>query len=255
LTKCVRDVALVMNAISGFDPLDPTSLEEPAPDFGVSLDKRLAGARLGFDRTHFLSLVDPCVRTAFEKALVVLESLGAHIIPVVVPNLEGAMAAASTILTVDASSYHQKWLREHSEAYQEDTRMRLQLGELIFATDYIRAMQMRNQFQREVRSVFETHRLSALISPTHPQPAQKLKLSPIPAEKQEKDDTPLKWNWHCMPFNVTGQPALSVPCGFSNDGLPIGLQIVGRPLDDETVLQIGNAYEGATEWHQKSPRL
>lgn len=253
LTRSVEDSALVLNAIAGVDGRDPTSLDEPVGDVACALGQGVRGLKLGVDEKHFLSGADPIVCAAFESALNVLRSLGATVVPVAIPDLDTAMTAGSTILSADAAYWHQKWLRDNPQSYQTDTRIRLQLGQFILATDYLRAMSVRREFARKVRTIFEGSGIHAFVAPTQPRPAQPLSHMDDAPDAEAKHAMARKWNWYCMPFNLTGQPALSVPCGFTAEGLPLGMQIVGRPLDEAMVLRIGHAYEAATDWHERLP--
>ena len=256
LAKTVEDVALMMNVVAGYDSKDPTSLDVPIPNFMTDLDKGVEGLRLGIEREYFFyQAVTSPVRRAVESAISVLEEIGAQLVEVEIPYLEYASSAGLTIIMADASSYHQKWLRERAEDYSPRTRFMLELGELILATDYLRALQVRRRIKSAMKKVFEKHRLNALLTPTIPMTSMPAdQLSDVLARGDE-ETTVSKLIHHGYPFNLTGQPALTVPCGFSSDRLPIGLQIVGRPFDELTVFRIGHAYESVTAWHEESPPI
>ena len=258
ITKTVEDAAMIMNAICGYDDDDPTTLEVAAPAFTSELHMGIDGVRIGVD-DDFLRGASESVLRSFTGAIQVLEGLGAHIVRVSLPLVDHAISASGLILTVDAAFFHQKWLREKAELYEVDTRSRLELGELVLATDYLQALQVRKRFKQAMREMFEDNNLSALIMPTATRTA-----APIDSAERgdgsmasAAQDPPehLTWNRQCAPFNLTGQPALSVPCGFSDNGLPIGLQVVGRPLEDPLILRIGASYERATDWHSMRPSL
>jgi aspartyl-tRNA(Asn)/glutamyl-tRNA(Gln) amidotransferase subunit A len=256
ISKTVEDASIIMTAICGHDHNDSTSLDTPIPDFTSGLDRGIDGLRIGVEYDHFLSAqVTEPVRRSMEGARSVLEGLGATLVPVRIPLIAEAISAGGIILSADASFFHQKWLREMPDQYEPDTRLRLELGELILATDYLQALHIRRQFKQAMRQVFDDNNLSALITPTSPATADRLPLTD--AEKGDRSGLParLSWNQMCSPFNLTGQPALSVPCGFSDAGLPIGLQIVGRPMEDQCILRIGFAYEQATDWHKRTPPI
>jgi aspartyl-tRNA(Asn)/glutamyl-tRNA(Gln) amidotransferase subunit A len=131
----------------------------------------------------------------------------------------------------------------------------LEMGELILGTDYLRALQLRRRFKHAMRDVFNEQRLDALVAPTTPVTAfPREELGPLPLS--EGGETPLvSMLHHCSPFDLTGQPALNVPCGFTLAGLPIGLQIIGRPLQESKIFRIAHAYESATDWHHRSPPI
>lgn len=255
LCKTVEDIALIMSVVAGYDPDDVTSIDVPVPNLTAHLNRGVRGLRLGIERKHFLSEdVTPPVRSSVEAALATFETLGAVVVDVDIPDLELAMTAASALLLVEASSYHRRWLTERPGEYAPGTRFMLQLGNLIPAASYLRALQIRRQFKATMQAVFERNQLAALLTPTLSNAAITL-AERFPPPNEGEDRIPIKWNSHCMPFNLTGQPALSIPCGFTDDNIPIGLQIVGTPFDEPTVLRIGKAYESATAWHLKAPPI
>jgi aspartyl-tRNA(Asn)/glutamyl-tRNA(Gln) amidotransferase subunit A len=253
-----------MNVISGYDRNDPSSIDTPQPDFTADITRGVQGSRLGIDRDHFFSrAIVPPVRQAVETALAVLEGLGAILVDVSIPYLKFAAAAGMTLIMADTSSYHQKWLRERAEDYDPRTRFMLELGELILATDYLRALKVRSQLKAAMKATFDANQLDAMVAPTIPVTA--VPVSELGVSMWAKDEGAGAANGktadlsalihHTIPFNLTGQPALTVPCGFSDKRLPIGLQIVGRPFDEPTVFTIGHAYEAATHWHLETPPI
>lgn len=255
LCKTVEDIALIMSVVAGFDPDDVTSIDVPVPDLTEDLNRGVGGLRLGVERKHFFSEdVDSSVRLTVDSALSVFETLGAVQVDVDIPDIESALAASSALVLVEASYYHRRWLTERPGDYEPGTRFMLQLGNLITAADYLRALQIRRQFKATMKDVFERNQLDALLTPTLSTPAITL-AERFPPPKEGESRIPIKWNSHCMPFNFSGQPALSIPCGFTGDNLPVGLQIVGRPFDEPTVLRIGKAYESATTWHLRTPSV
>lgn len=256
LAKTVEDAALILNAIAGYDPQDPTSIDAPIQNYKEALNGSVKGLRLGIERRHFFSgAVIPPVRQAVEGALRVLRELGCIVVDIEIPYIECATVAGGILLMADMSSYHWNWLRERSDEYEPGTRLMLRLGELISARDYLLAVRARRQFKTAMREVFDIHRLNALVTPTHFGTAIPL-AERFPHPVATDDETiEVKFNHHLMPFNLTGQPALTVPCGFNDTDLPVGLQIVGRPFDEATILRIGKAYESVTTWHEKSPPI
>jgi aspartyl-tRNA(Asn)/glutamyl-tRNA(Gln) amidotransferase subunit A len=193
------------------------------------------------------------VRDVFETALSVLTALGVIVIDLEIPFIDYAVAAGLTLVMANASSYHEKWLRERASEYYNGTRTVPIAGECVLATDYLRAFRVRRLVKDAVRNSFRTHRLAASVLPTVPSTTVPLDQLAVSLTENE-GHTVLAGGVHqCIPFNLTGQPALSVPCGFSERRLPIGLKTVGRPLDEVGVLRIGHAYESATEWHRWSP--
>lgn len=252
LSKTVEDAALLLNVTAGFDRRDPASLRAPSIDFTGALARPITGTILGIERDYFLyDRVSPAVRQSTEEAIRVLIELGATIRDIKIPALSWAPAVGITIVMAEASAHHQKWLRERAGDYSPDTRRMLLLGELILATDYLRACQARKQLVVAVSNAFTDNKLDALITPTLP--------STTVAQEQLNAgglNSPLQsFVHHMMPFNLTGQPAITVPAGFDASGLPIGIQLVGRPLNEVMITRIGHAYESATAWHHETPNL
>jgi aspartyl-tRNA(Asn)/glutamyl-tRNA(Gln) amidotransferase subunit A len=253
LTRTVRDAALTLQAIAGFDARDPGSASEPVPDFTADLDAGVSGLTLGVPTTYFFDDVDPEVESAVREAIGVLEAQGARLREVEVPYAEHMMAVEFGVLIPEASAYHQEMLRESGELYTDDVRVFLEAGETVLATQYIKALRVRTLVQQAFRHAFEG--LDALVCPTLPAAAaevgQQTFTFPGGREKAVID----AWVGHSAPGNVTGLPALSVPCGFTSTGLPIGLQVIGRPFDEAGVLRVGQAYESATDWGARRPPL
>ncbi|MCW2781817.1 MAG: aspartyl/glutamyl-tRNA(Asn/Gln) amidotransferase subunit [Marmoricola sp.] len=252
LTRSVEDCTILYSAIAGFDARDPASLREPVGDPRADLDRGVSGLRLGVDRHYFFDFpgVEAGVRAAADAALDQLKAIGAELVDVTIPELDLMSAVGSTINLVDNSAWHGQLLRTRRGDYEPETRRMLAFGELIPAVAYANAQRARRVLSDAVRKAFETHRLDALIGPTVPVTAY-----PLDAQTNGAPTPRLSGLvHHNYPANVTGLPALSVPCGFA-DGLPVGLQIVGRPLDEATVLRIGRAFESSTAWHLRRPNI
>ncbi|MGY1670621.1 amidase [Geodermatophilus sp. SYSU D00710] len=253
LTRTVRDAALALQAVAGFDARDPATVQEPVPDYTRDLEAGVRGLTLGVPTNYFFDDIDPEVETAVRAAIAVLEAKGAHLREVQIPYAEQMMAIEFGIVIPEASAYHQEMLRESGERYTDDVRVLLEAGEMVLATQYIKALRVRTLVQQAFRRAFEG--LDALVCPTLPTAAaevgQETFTFPSGARKSVID----AWVGHSAPGNVTGLPALSVPCGFTSAGLPIGLQIMGRPFDEVGVLRVGHAYESATDWTGRRPAL
>jgi Asp-tRNA(Asn)/Glu-tRNA(Gln) amidotransferase A subunit family amidase len=248
-TRTVEDAALLLQAIAGHDPADRRSLDVPVPDYETSLRTGVAGMRLGLDRgTFFGSALDPDVAALAEDAMAELERLGARLVPVELSSIDLALPAGFTILMAEVASVHRPWIEERPEQYVPDTRRMIELGLLLPAAHVEAAQRARALICAGVSRVFRESRLDALVTPTLPRTS--MPLSSMVTSVDVPSLIPFT-----LPWNLTGQPALSVPCGFTPAGLPAGLQIVGRPFDEAAVLRIGHAYERATAWHQARPKL
>ncbi len=253
LTRTVRDAALTLQVLAGFDARDPGSAREPVPDFTSDLDAGVRGLTLGVPSNYFFDDVDPEVESAVREAIGVLEAQGATLREVEIPFAEQMMAVEFGVLVPEASAYHQQMLRESGDRYTDDVRVFLDAGETVLATQYIKALRVRTLVQQAFRRAFEG--LDAVVCPTLPAAAAEVGQETFTFPGGTQTAVIDAWVHHSAPGNVTGLPALSVPCGFTSAGLPIGLQVIGRPFDEVGVLRVGQAYESATDWSTRRPAL
>jgi aspartyl-tRNA(Asn)/glutamyl-tRNA(Gln) amidotransferase subunit A len=253
LTRTVRDAALVMNAIAGYDRHDPASVDVPVPDHAAGLEAGVAGMTVGVPVNYFTDRVDTEVALAHTAAVEVLRGLGAEVREVTVPFAEYILPTEWGLMMPEASAYHQRMLRQKAGLYTPEVRLYLEAGEFVFATDYIKALRARTAIQQAWREMFP--QIDVLVAPT-------LTTVALPV-----DDAVVRWPdgsteaatetyvRFSAPANVTGLPSLTVPCGFSSEHLPIGIQIMGKPFAEEAVLIVGQAYESATDWTNRCPLL
>ena len=272
LTKTVRDAALIMNAIAGHDPRDSTALNQSVPDYTAKLGNDLRGVRLGLPREYMIEGIDPQVKDSINAAVKQLNSLGAEIIEVTLPNTEYAIAVYYIVATAEASAnlarfdgvrygYRAEnpkdmldlYGRTREEGFGPEVKRRIILGTYVLSSGYYDAYYLRAQKVRElIRNDFSKafEKVDALISPTSPVPAFKL---------GERVADPLQMylaDIFTIAANLAGICGISVPCGFAQvDGhrLPIGLQLLGKALDETRILQIAHAYEQSTEWQKARP--
>ncbi|GEL17982.1 amidase [Pseudonocardia asaccharolytica DSM 44247 = NBRC 16224] len=251
LTGSVRDAALMMDVIAGYDRADPATRDVPVPRHGEGLSAGVENLVLGVPRNYFFDRIDPEVEAAVRAAIGRLEDLGAELREVDLPHPELYMPAEFGILVPEASAYHQETLRKLGDLYTEDVRMFLEAGELMLATDYIRAQRVRTLIQQGWRDMFAG--IDAVLAPTLPAVAARAGELAFTWPDGVEEPVINCYVRTSAPGNLTGLPALSVPCGFNSEGLPIGLQIIGRPFAEPTVLRIGAAYETATDWSDRHP--
>ena len=249
ITRKVEDAALVLNAIAGYDPKDSGSVNVEVPDFTRRLGEDLNGVRIGLPRKHFFEPLDPEVRESVEAAIGVLRDLGARVRDVEFPSAPQATVIFPFLSRPEAASFQEDFLRRRADDYG-DVRWNVELGEMILATDYIRAQRLRTAMRQEFDGIMRD--VDALVMPTTRTVAH-----PIGDPVTSVDGKPLD-PFDLMvgltaPFSLTGSPAISVPCGFNSEGLPIGLQIAGRAWDEAMALRIGAAYERATPWSGRHP--
>lgn len=252
ITRTTRDAALLLRVMAGEDPGDPASVTSGSPPFDEGAEDGLAGIRIGVPRRFFWERTDPEVHSAAHAALRVLADRGATVLDVDLAHAEDAGKAVAIILSVEATAYHERRLRTSLGAYGDDLQVRLLRGFFIPATDYVLAQRARAFITDEFLSAFRG--VDVLVTPTTTVPARPIEEDPgASAAASLAMSTEL--TRFTNPFNLTGMPALSLPCGFTRDGLPVGLQIVGKPFDEPAVLRVGYAYEQATEWHTRRPPL
>ncbi len=243
LTRTVADAALMLQVLAGHDPRDACSVSRPVPDYRAPLDGDIGGLRIGVARGYFFDACDSEVVDAVDAAIAVLGDLGARVEEVALPDMEAVFAAATVTIASEAAAYHAADLRQRPESFSAELKGTLETAAMYTAVQYIQAQRLRRLVVDETLAAMLG--LAAVVTPTSPVPA-----TPI-------DDTPPAHGalrHRCtMPFNFTGQPAISVPCGFTAAGLPIGLQIVGQPFDEAGVLRLAHAYEQATPWRDRHP--
>jgi aspartyl-tRNA(Asn)/glutamyl-tRNA(Gln) amidotransferase subunit A len=242
MTRTVEDCAIMLEALAGYDPADPASSREPVPDYAGPLRSGIRGLRVGVPRDYFFQDIRPEVAEAFESATETLRQLGAEVRDVRIPSIWSAPAFMAIMLT-EAFAYHARDLRERPELYGLVLREKLMAGALFTGDEYIQAQRLRARLREDMNRALGE--VDVLATPTTPATAPTFSAVLDP-------DFPFARS-NMAPFNMAGLPALALPCGFAPSGLPISLQLAGRPFDEATVLRVGHAYEQATEWHRRRP--
>ncbi|MBI4199264.1 MAG: Asp-tRNA(Asn)/Glu-tRNA(Gln) amidotransferase subunit GatA [Chloroflexi bacterium] len=247
LTRTVEDAALVLQVIAGHDPRDPATSGAPVQDYSSALREDVRGMTLGLPREFFTASreVDAEYVDIVEKAVGVLQELGARVEDVALPSLEYIRASHWAIMRAEGFAYHRENLRSRFHDYGENVRMQLSIGAIYTAADYVQAQRARTQITREFRRVLQ--HVDLLVTPTTANPAGKFANIDPRAQLRRPSLT--------APFNLTGMPAISVPCGFTAAGLPVGLQIAGKPFDEPTVFRAAYAYQQAARWTERHPAL
>jgi aspartyl-tRNA(Asn)/glutamyl-tRNA(Gln) amidotransferase subunit A len=256
MARSVTDVALLLNAMAGHDPADAATVDRAVPDYTEGLSNDLRRVRIGMPRLALWEDLDPAVEPVLQAAVEQLRRLGgrlgAKLEEIRLPQMCHAVLASSIIMGAEGAAYHHHWLRTAAQHYGEDVRLRLKLGALLPAAAYLKAQRLRQVIRRELDHAFGA--IDVLVTPTLPIAAPRIDDctvrpgAPLPPEL-------LQLPRLTRPFNLTGHPAISVPCGFTPKGLPVGLQIIGRAFDEATVLRVAQAYEQATPWHRQHPRM
>ena len=254
ISRTTADCAMTLAAIAGYDPKDPYTWNTPVPDYLAALNGEIRGLKVGVVQERVDSdAVEPEVRTNVVNAISVLGELGAVIQQVSVPLMVHAGTISSPLIMVDAVAVHQKGIDEHLDQYDHNIRIRLLTGSILPARAHHKAVRLRHMLRREILEALE--KVDVLVMPTSSIPA-----SPIPAQagigsKQEVLDGLSGRRSFTAPFNLANTPALSINCGFTSGGLPVGLQIAGKPFDEETLFRVAHAYEQATDWHTRRPPI
>jgi aspartyl-tRNA(Asn)/glutamyl-tRNA(Gln) amidotransferase subunit A len=245
MTWTVEDNALMLQAIAGYDPKDPTSTNTPVPDFTRDLRSGIEGLIVGIPREYFFdpAFLDPDQLSAVESAIQVLESLGATTKVIDVPEMDPITTAWSCVIMAEAYAYHENNIRMRGDEYGY-IAPRIHTGAFYSAADYIQSQRIRRLTQQQYNQVME--QVDVIVTPTWQGPATRFD-EIIPGAPLTKGFT-----WV---FNFNGMPALSICCGFSSKGLPLGLQIAGRLFDEATVFRVAQAYENATPWHERRPSV
>jgi len=253
LTRTVTDSAHLMQVLSGYDPVDPACQDQPVPSFAKALSRPIKGMKIGVCRNHFFDNLQEDVESGVEQAIADLATAGASIVDLRIPLLEYGLGAIFAIELSSSTAYHDQSLRAGRVAqFTPDVRTLVEIGRLVTGPDYLKAEQYRSALMDEYRKVFE--QVDVVVGPTTPITAWKSGEWTVQVGGKPESVLAASWRF-TYPYNLTGLPALSLPCGFDHDGLPIGLQIAGRPFDEATVLRVGYAYERSHEWANNMPPL
>ena len=247
MARSVEDAALILQAIAGPDPDDPTTGDRPVPDYVASLKGDVRGLRVGVPPDDALAGANEDVLQGMKDALRTLVELGATVVEVAVPWLLEAVVIWPNIAGPEAAHYHRQNLEQRPQDISEQVRNRLLAGRNLLAIEYLRGLDVQRRIKGEATALFAG--IDVLVTPATPFTATRIEdeLAAIGREGLIHRFT--------APFNITGQPAVSLPCGFDPQGLPVGLQIIGRPWEEETVLRLAHSYEQATDWHRRRPPL
>jgi aspartyl-tRNA(Asn)/glutamyl-tRNA(Gln) amidotransferase subunit A len=270
MTKDVRDAALLLEAIAGYDPGDSTSVDRAVPRYASSLTEPVKGLRLGIPKEYFVAGMQAEVERAVRTAIRELEKSGAVVEEISLPHTEYAVAVYYIVATAEASSnlarydgmrygrraqakdLTETYMISRDEGFGAEVKRRIMLGTYALSAGYydayyLKAQKVRTLIKRDFAEAFK--RCDVIVTPTAPTTAFKL---------GEKTQDPLQMylsDIYTISINLAGLPALSLPCGFDQDGMPIGLQIIGKPFDESTIFRVAHNYEQATEWHKKRPRI
>ncbi|MCL4852724.1 MAG: amidase [Bryobacteraceae bacterium] len=251
MTRSVRDAAVVLQAIAGHDVRDKTSSRAPVADYLSEANRSIAGLRIGLPENHYFERVAPECAAAVESMSKVAEQLGASLVRLPFPDVQALNTVGRVILLAEASAILESRMAERDQ-FGPDILALLDQGRLLPATDYINAQRLRSVLCAEFSALWS--RIDCFFTPATPMAAPRIGQSKVMFDGEE-EDVRLATTRLVRSINVLGYPALSMPCGFTESGLPLGLQIVGRPFEEGVILRVGTALEGATEFHTRRPPL
>jgi aspartyl-tRNA(Asn)/glutamyl-tRNA(Gln) amidotransferase subunit A len=253
MTRTVEDCVLMFEAIAGYDPLDDHSAQVPVSDYRRELSRGVGGLRAGLIRDYSLTHVQPAVGHTIRTAISALEALGMQVEEIAMPAIRGNISAQLTIESCEPSTYHQEWLRARAADYGDDVRTLLELGEMYLATHYLQAQRYRSVLRKEFLEGFK--RVDVFLTPTLPFTATPCGATEVVIENNQREDMLSAIMQFTGVPSLAGLPALSLPVGFDDDGLPVGMQVIGRPFDEGTLFRVGHAYQRETSWHTRAPKL
>ena len=253
LARTVRDCALMTQVIAGADPNDPTTPDEPVPDYAAAIEGGIEGLRVAIPVNVFYDDTDETVAAVLRDSVEVLRGLGVEIVEVEVPDLKPMFRLGDAISKTEAATIHSKWMRQRPQDYGHHTATRIEAGFHLPATRYIEALSLRRRYLADfIERVFT--KADILHTPTIPMPVPRIDESGFDGS----DNVPAlvaRMTMFTRPFNYLGLPSLSVPCGFTAGALPVAYQLVGRPFSEAQLFAMGAAYQDATDWHTQMPDL
>ena len=253
MTRTVEDCALMFSAIAGHDVRDPGSANVPVVDYSADLRRGVDGLRIGVVPDYFFHHLQAPVHAAIKDALDTLTGLGARVVEVEVDGIHGNIAAQLITESCEPSTYHQRWLRERPEDYGDDVRLLLEVGELHLATHYLQAQRYRALLRSRFLDAFKS--ADVFICPTLPFTATRVGETLVEIVQGEPENMLSAIMQFTGVPSLTGLPALNVPCGFDDDGLPVGMQVIGKPFDEAMLFRVGAAFQDATTFHTRAPAL
>ncbi len=252
LAQTVEDCALLTGLMAGADPDDPTASELPVPDYMAAAKQPIKGLKIGVPTAFYVDDLDAEVARVLDETLGVLKKEGAEIVKVELPDQRQLTAACQLVLATEAASLHKRWMIERPLDYGAQVLMRLQNGLAIPAVSYLEAMRWRGPAQAAyLAAVAGT---DAVIAPVAPMPAATIAESDV-GNSLDAEAVIQRITRFTRPINYLGLPSLSIPAGFTKSGLPVGLQIIGRSFDEAMLIRVGAAFQRATDFHQKVPKL
>ncbi len=254
LARTARDCARILSVIAGHDPRDPTSATMPVPDYEAGMNGDLRGLRVGVPTNYFLDECDAPVLSAFTDAVKALEARGAQVVHITLPHMDAVTAYVGVMSRVEGGAIHAQWMRERPQDYAVHINSRLFASLAVPATYYVEAQSRRGPILKAFCADVFTQ-VDVILSPTIRCCLPTLAATNADSGLPDAVDRFMGISLNTRPFNYLGLPAASIACGFDPNGLPISLQIAGRPFAEATVLKVADAYQQETDWHTKVPEM
>jgi aspartyl-tRNA(Asn)/glutamyl-tRNA(Gln) amidotransferase subunit A len=252
MTRSAADAALMLNALAGFDRRDSATVDRPVADYTSELEMRVRGLHIGIPTTYFNETLQPEVEAAWRAALATLVDLGAVPVEVAFTTLHDAQRVGMTILRAEMGTFHREWYARQPDDYTATAHDRFAFARGLGAMDYIQAQRDREPIRAELYATFD--QVDVLVTPTMPITMARIGSNTVEFDGKTYDAGDL--GTRCTyPFNISGFPAMSVPCGFDRNGLPIGLQLAAAPWQEALLLGVAHQYQQATDWHKRRPTL
>jgi aspartyl-tRNA(Asn)/glutamyl-tRNA(Gln) amidotransferase subunit A len=251
LAQSAEDCALLLGLMAGADPEDPTAIAGALPDYMAATKQPMQGITIGVPTAFYVDDLDGEVARVLDETIATLKREGAAIVKVELPDQRQLSSASQLVLAVEAAAFHKRWMIERPQDYGPQVLMRLQNGLAVPAVSYLEAMRWRGAALSA--HVAATAGVDAVIAPVSPIPAPTIVESDV-GNSPEADAVLPRITRFTRPVNYLGVPALSIPCGFTRSGLPVGLQLIGRSFDEATLLRIGAAFQRATDFHARVPK-
>jgi len=252
LARTAEDCAVLLRLMAGADPADSTAISGPIPDYAAATTESIRGLAIGVPNAFYVDDLDEEVASALDATIAVLRREGANVVKVELPDQRQLSAASQLVLAVEAAAFHKRWMIERAQDYGPQVLMRLQNGLAIPGVSYLEALRWRGQAL--AAHVAAVANVDAVIAPVSPVPAPTIAESDV-GNSPDAEAVIQRLTRLTRPINYLGLPALSIPCGFTRGGLPVGMQLIGRSFDEATLLRVGAAFQRATDFHERLPKL
>jgi amidase len=249
MTRTVRDAAALLQVLAGPDPRDPVALQDPVPDYSAGIEDGVRGLRIGFDESYATEGVAPEVSAAVSAGLDVLVDAGAELVALRVPPMQDVLRVWTLVCAADAAVAHRDTFPAQADRYGPAFRSVLEAGARVTGTDYAQAQEHARVFSGRLRECFD--RVDVIACPSFFAPAPPLALMDL----SDADAVVPELLRFTGPYDFSGSPSISLPAGFSEDGLPVSLQLIGRHLEEALLLRAGLSFESATPFHERHPSL